>query len=132
MVREVPRFAGDIMRRDVVTLERGESIDQLDASMRALGYHHLPVVDEGRVVGIVSERDLLRATPAGPTIASAVMSRPVCTVDVATPLSEAARMLLDRRIGCLPVVDADGRLVGIVTTSDFVALSARLLERNGS
>ncbi len=132
MLRQAPRFAGEIMRRDVVTLERDASIDHLDASMRALGCGHLPVVDDGRVVGIVTERDLLRATPAGPTTASAIMTRHVHTIDASTPLSEAGRRMLERRIGCLPVVDGEGKLAGLVTASDFVALAVQLLERNGA
>ena len=132
MLRETPKFAGEIMRRDVVTLGRDESIDHLDASMRALGCRHLPVVEDGRVVGIVTDRDLLRATPAGPTIASAIMTRDVRTIDASTPLSEAGRILIERRIGCLPVVDDEGKLAGLLTSSDFVSLAVQLLERNGA
>ncbi len=129
MKQPTPRFAGDIMTRDVVTLARDESIDHLEESMRMLHCRHLPVVEDGRVIGMVSQRDLLRATPAGPTLASAIMSRHVLTVSEATPIAEAGRLLLERKVGALPVVDARGQLAGIVTEADFVSLAVKLIER---
>jgi acetoin utilization protein AcuB len=132
MKEPLPRFAGDIMTRDVVTLDRDESIDHLEESMRMLHCKHLPVVESGRVVGMVSQRDLLRATPSGPTVASAVMSRHVLTVSEATPLAEVGRLLIEHKIGALPVVDAQSKLSGIVTEMDFVSLAVKLLERASS
>jgi CBS domain-containing protein len=55
------------------------------------------------------------------------MTRDVRTVTPDTPLARAAELLVEHKIGCLPVLDADDRLIGIVTESDFVRLAARLL-----
>jgi CBS domain-containing protein len=88
--------------------------------------HHLPVVrDDGTVVGVVSARDLLRQPkeesgfPASHVTVEEVMSYPPVTVAPDTPLPSAVTMMLDRKIGCLPVVD-HGALVGVLTTTDLL------------
>jgi acetoin utilization protein AcuB len=80
---------------------------------------HLPVLEGDRVVGVVTDRDLRGS--AAETPVGAIMSRPVTLVAPQTGIDRAARLLFDRRIGCLPVVEG-GRLVGILTQTD--ALSA--------
>lgn len=99
---------------------------------------HLVVVEDGRVVGIVTDRDIRLNMPSPATSLSVweinylltrltvgeVMSRAVILVDPDRPVAEAAGIMIDHKIGALPVVD-DGRLVGIVTETDFVRLAAR-------
>jgi CBS domain-containing protein len=101
---------------------------------------HLPVLDddEQRLVGIVTQRDLFRdalahalgyGKPAQRKILDTLAVKDVMATEVVTIRSDAslvyaARVLTERKIGCLPVVD-DGRLVGILTEGDFVALIAR-------
>jgi acetoin utilization protein AcuB len=79
---------------------------------------HLPVLAGGRIVGVVTDRDL-RGIAADAPVGS-IMSQPVTVVTPRTGIDRAARLLFDRRIGCLPVVD-DGALVGILTQTDAVA-----------
>jgi acetoin utilization protein AcuB len=86
--------------------------------LRQFGIRHLPVMDGERVVGVVTDRDLRGVAAATPV--EAVMSRPVTVVTPRAGIDRAARLLFDRRIGCLPVVE-DGRLVGILTQTDAVA-----------
>src|SRR5208282_855683 len=83
-------------------------------------FRRVPVVEDGKMVGIVTDRDLREHTGMlDKTKVNAVMTKKVVTVTSATPIERAARLLLRRKIGGLPVVD-DGKLVGIITTSDLL------------
>ncbi len=88
--------------------------------MQAGGFRRLPVVSDGKLVGIVSDRDLRehRGHLEQVKISGIMTERPV-TVTPATTIEEAAQIMLERQIGGLPVV-ADGRLVGMITTSDIM------------
>lgn len=131
----------DLMSSDVKTIDRNDHLSLADDVMRMERIRHLVVVDAdapGRVVGVLSQRDLFfgslaRAIGYGSTGARKVLeSMPVKDVMASEPitiasgatLAEAAKKMLEHRIGCLPVVDGD-RLVGIVTESDFVRRCAR-------
>lgn len=88
------------------------------ALMRRHRIRHLPVMEGDRVVAVVTDRDLQGVEADVPV--SAVMSHPVVVVSPRTGIDKAARLLFDRRIGSLPVIE-DGRLVGILTQTDAVA-----------
>ena len=129
----------DVMTSYVVTLKRNDKLTFADDIMRLGRIRHLPVLDgDGEVVGILSQRDLFRGSlaralgygeHAQKKVLDSLVVKEVMTTDVVTtspdvPLAEAARTMLARKIGCLPVLDG-GKLVGIVTEADFVALAAR-------
>lgn len=122
----------DIMTRKVVTMQSDHSIHLAAGVMQLKHIRHLPVLDGDRLVGLVTHRDLLRAqavvlaAPYDPrhdvsmTVpVTHVMRTNVWTVTPKTPLLEAARIVLDHKFGCLPVVEGT-RLVGIVTEVDFM------------
>ena len=128
----------DVMSENPKTLGRNDQLSLADDVMRAERIRHLPVLDEdGKLCGIVSQRDMLRGALAqalgygtaaqGKVLAmlrvKEVMTTEVITVPPDAALAEAARSMLERKIGCLPVLEG-GRLVGILTESDFVALAA--------
>jgi CBS domain-containing protein len=128
---------GDLMTREVVTLEADDALIQVDDLLKRHHIRHVPVVHGGRLVGMVSHRDLIRAlarqpvgTAAQPLSVREVMTRDVETVEPHVSAREAIEKLLDRRFGCLPVVDAQGDLVGIVTESDFMRLALSLLNEH--
>lgn len=118
----------------------------LDAlrELRARGIRHAPVVAGKRLVGVVSERDLLRALPRlvgaldtaegrrdATTLVSAVMAPEPTTCDPGAPFDVVARELEHARIGCMPVLE-EGRLVGIVTIDDLLRGFTRYLAEPGT
>ena len=137
------RLVSEVMTGDVLVTRPETTFREL---VRLIEDHHvgaLPVVDElGRVLGVVAESDLLikeeqseghvrtplqrrgRARLAG-TTAGEVMSSPAVTINQSQRVGQAARVLRRRHIGRLPVVDDDGRLVGIVTRHDLLVIFLR-------
>jgi CBS domain-containing protein len=125
----------DIMTKDVITLNRNESLTTADDLMRLGRIRHLVVVhDDGELAGVLSQRDLflgglLKALGYGThakaqalstlVVKEAMVADPFTTTPT-TPLEEAAAVMLDNKIGCLPVLDKR-KIVGIITESDFVA-----------
>jgi CBS domain-containing membrane protein len=132
---------GDLMEREVVTLEASDSLDMADDIMRLGRIRHMPVLSEGRLVGILSQRDLFRASISSvlrlrytverewlaKISVREIMTTNVFTVTPSMPISAAAGMMIDKRIGCLPVVE-DGKLVGLLSESDCLRYLARLLD----
>lgn len=138
-----PVYARDLMTRDVVSLDENDHLDHLDEAMRLLRFRHMPVMDGKKLVGLVSERDVLGVM--GSTLlpnkarqdrflserfrVADIMTRDVDTVPSDEPLVEVARLMMDKKLGCVPVVDVDGTLLGILTEADFVRLCESLLPR---
>ena len=134
-------LVGERMTRNPVTIEETASIDDGLHLMRERKVRRLPVLDaSGKMVGIVSDKDLLHAAPSPATSLSVhelhyllakltikqVMSSPVISVSSDTPLEEAARVMADNKIGGLPVLDGE-QLVGIITETDVFKILAELL-----
>lgn len=123
----------DIMVKEVATLDVNDELSLANDIMRLGRIRHLPVVDGARLVGIISERDLFRSslaqalgyeTKATREIMKTlrikdVMVTKVITVSPDTELKTAVKMMVDHKIGCLPVVEGD-RLVGLVTETDIL------------
>jgi CBS domain-containing protein len=119
-----------LMTRDPVSVHKEQSLAVAGAMMAARGVRHLPVVHDGWVEGVLSHRDLHAAEasalePGLDAPVGHVMARPAVTVTADQSALTAARLLRQHRIGCLPVVDDYGWLVGIVTTADLVRLLPR-------
>jgi len=119
----------DVMATDLVTVRPHQSARHAYRLMRDHRFRHLPVVEDGQLVGILSDRDL-RPVLLSPTLTRArvgeLMSEDLTTVVPDASVEEAASLLVVKKIGCLPVV-ADGRLVGIVTETDLLAVLVELL-----
>jgi CBS domain-containing protein len=129
------RPVSEIMHGEVVTLTAKETLDLTQDLMNLGRIRHLPVLDGGRVVGIVSQRDLLAAAltkvlefdPASrrsflrSVSVGEVMAKDVVTAGPDTTLGEVARIFIERKIGCVPVVAAGGTLVGLVTEADLIS-----------
>ena len=120
------------------TVTADTSLKEALELLRASPFRHLPVVDaEGALAGIVTERSLKLSSPTSTTTLSVfevdyilshtqvgqVMSSPVISVRPGLPLEEAAQVMIDHRIGCLPVVE-DNKLVGIISDTDIFRVFA--------
>lgn len=126
---------GQIMSTDLFTVRPDDIVDLAASVMDWRHVRQVPVEDErGRLVGIVSHRSLLRLLVRGqakdrePVAVSQIMTRDPVAVTRETPTLEAMRLMRERGVAALPVVD-DGFLVGILTERDLMELSGRLLER---
>src|SRR2546428_8940678 len=119
----------DVMVTDLVTVRPGATAREAYRLMRDRRFRHLPVLQDGRVVGILSDRDL-RPVLLSPGLARTrvfeLMSEELTTIAPETPVEEAASLLVAKKIGCLPVV-VNGRLVGLITETDLLAVLVELL-----
>ena len=131
----------DRMTPRPITVTEDVSVDKALGLMRESKVRRFPVLDKkGRMVGIVSEKDLLYASPSPATSLSIyeipyllsrikvrdLMTKDVITVVEDTPLEEAARIMADNKIGGLPVM-RDNKLVGIITETDMFKIFLELL-----
>lgn len=119
----------DVMTRRVETIEETTRGDFPSLLSRFRRFRHLPVVDfRGRIVGVLARTDLLeRAARLGrrrPIRVGDLMSRPAVTVGEADSLESAAQLMLRSRVHSLPVVDANGDLVGVLTDNDLLSAMA--------
>lgn len=135
------RTVADAMTRKIVTVTEKDALEKLEEGMQRLRFRHLPVVDEkGKLVGLLTHSDIRHAwssflsdreqdrnaiinqVPVG-----RVMQHNVVTVDPDDSLVEAGKLMWEAKIGCLPVVDREGALVGIITAADFIRVALHLL-----
>jgi len=117
-----------VMTRHPETIRPSDMLLKAKEMMDAGGFRRLPVVHEGRIVGILTERDLREHVGyLESTKVDAAMKTPVVTVESKASVEEAARSMLANKIGGLPVVD-DGKLIGIVTSSDMLRAFLNVVE----
>jgi CBS domain-containing protein len=131
----------ELMTRDVITLQKGQSMPTAEELLRLLRIRHLPVVDrEGKLVGLVTHRQLLQAhvnllaelgsadedAPEDKIPVRRVMQSEVLTISPDHDAATALELMLSEKVGSLPVLE-DGRVVGIITSKDFLAFQLRKL-----
>ncbi len=122
------------MTRDPITIEAETPFLEARLILRERHIRHLPVVDRGRLLGVVTDRDLKEAAPSGATTLDVyemnyllvkmkvrdLVKRSPITIRPASSVEEAAHLMHDHKIGCLPVVDEAGMLVGLITETDLL------------
>lgn len=133
-------FVGERMSRPVISVSPETPINDVLAMFRKEHIRRAPVMKDGKLVGIVSERDLLNATPSSVTTLSVwelnyliskvtikdVMAKNVVTVEQDTPIEEAARIMADQKIGGVPVMSGEN-VVGIITETDLFKIFLELM-----
>lgn len=136
-----PKLVREIMTQQVTSLNHDAKLLDAVLLLRSSGYRHVPVVSEGRLVGLLSDRDVQVASPSmfgtispeeynrifETTPVSKVMARDPVTVKPTTPVKEVVQIMHDRKFGAVPVVEGDNKLVGIVTTTDLLDVLHTLL-----
>jgi CBS domain-containing membrane protein len=140
--KEITMKVRDLMTKDVFTLRSDHKLDLANDIMGWQRIRHIPVVDAmSNLVGLITHRDLLRAAVSslanisakeqkqiyGHIRISEVMTPQVATIGPDTNLSEAAAMMIEKKLGCLPVLEGR-KLVGIITESDFLTLAWQKLK----
>lgn len=128
-------FIGDRMKTALETVSPQETVIEAQRLMQEKGVRHLPVVEDGRLVGIVSDRDMRDAMPSvlldemtsqqmhakiGGVPVSEIMTRDPETISAAHTLQDALLVMHHKKVGAFPVVDEEGRLVGIISTRDIL------------
>ncbi|MCP4296038.1 MAG: CBS domain-containing protein [Proteobacteria bacterium] len=127
-------IVGKRMQKDPISLKLGQSLKDASRVIKLERVRHIPVVDEqNHIVGIITDRDVKKASASDATTLDIhellylmdkikiedIMTKQVVTVDPSMPLEQAAKILHDKKFGCLPVVSG-GELVGILTTADIL------------
>lgn len=132
----------DLMIQQVCTLKTSDNLQDAEQLMGSKQIRHVPVVDEnGKLVGLLSQKEVLAEafritdkfgahllkTYLGQTPIATAMRKDVTTVSADMDLKEAGKVLLQKRSGCILVVDAEQELLGILSSQDFVRLALQLL-----
>ena len=123
----------DIMTRDPVALSEEDDLSLADDIFPLGRLRHLPVVRGEKLVGLVTHRDFLKALARDgeargkAALAKDVMTRRVTQVKPTTSLKKALQLMVRNKFGCLPVVDDEGRLVGILTETDATRFAAQMI-----
>ena len=125
-------LASDVMTRNPVTLTELDPLSLAESIFHLGRVRHLPVVRKGKLVGLVTQRDLLKAyarrgEARGPTLLAAeAMRTPVFQVSPQQPAKEVFKAMLRRKFGCAAVVES-GKLIGIITEADGVKFAMRVI-----
>ena len=123
----------DIMTRKVVTVPMDMDVYDLQKKFNDLQLHHLLVAEDNKIMGVISDRDVLRCvSPYAGTVAEKerdsrtlrkkahqIMTRNPITILKTESIKNAGRIIIDKNVGCLPVVDENGQLQGVVTWRDI-------------
>lgn len=129
-------YVEEIMTTEVVSVAMDDTLEKVKEIFDSASFHHLLVLREGKLVGVISDRDLLKNL--SPSIgtglesrrdlaalskrAHQIMSRELVTLARSATVADAVALFLGHRISCIPVVDADNRPVGIISWRDILLI----------
>lgn len=124
----------NIMSTDIISVSMDDSLNKIQALFESSNFHHLLVIEDNHLIGVISDRDILKSiSPYAGTaselprdaatmnrLAHQIMTRKPVTISKYISISEATKELLDHNISCLPVVSGDNTVEGIVTWKDLI------------
>lgn len=116
-------FAIDVMNRPVFSLSDDSLLSTIRDEMKKQGIRHIPLIKDKKLIGMVSDRDLLKVESSGTFFylkAHNIMSSVVVVAHEETPLAHIARVLLEEKISALPIIDESHHLSGIITRTDIL------------
>jgi CBS domain-containing membrane protein len=135
-----PKLAQDLMTRKIFTIGQEDILAHLEEHMQAFRFRHLPVVEDRKLVGLITHADLLHASSSFLSTdakvhdeiihklpAKRIMQRELVTVRPTHTLAEVAVVMWEAKAGCVLVTEEDGTLVGIITEGDFIRLAHHFL-----
>ena len=129
------------MTRNPITIEADTPFLEARLILKEKRIRHLPVVDRGKLIGVITDRDVKEAAPSGATtldvyemnylllkmkVRDLVKKAPI-TIKPTNSVEKAALLMHDHKIGCLPVVDEAGKLVGLITETDLLEVMVEIL-----
>lgn len=121
--KEVEFYAINIMTSPLITETPDCFLKQVKEKMKQFGMHHIPIVKNYKLLGMISDRDLLKINMMATFYylkAQNIMSTILIVCDEDTPINQIAKVLLEENISCLPVVDRDHKLTGIISRTDLL------------
>ena len=130
-----------LMSTRLITIDMDVSLKEIRELFEKASFHHLLVTEKDKLVGVISDRDILRWTspfigtpqerPADEHLlhkrAHQIMTRHPVTLYNTDSVAKALQLLVDKKLSCLPVTDADGSLVGIITARDFLQFMLKMV-----
>ena len=133
----------EFMTQNPVTLSRYNSLADARKLMRDNGFRHIPIIDENNeLIGLVSQRNVLAHATSSQTfldkeelakiesgtLLADIMVTGLTTISTQMKIADAAHLIHKKKYGCLPVVDGENRLKGIITDHDFVSITIQLMD----
>ena len=127
-------MVSEIMATEVMTASTDDTLGEIREIFKSNHIHHLPVVQDNKLVGIVSDRDILKDLSSDVDMVGAdnhaldtlkktadqIMTHRVITVSLEDTIEEASTTMLEKNISCLPILERSGVVVGVVTKSDIL------------
>jgi len=131
---EIKMFVAERMTKHPVTMTSDSTIGEVDRKMKKYKFHRMIIVDDGKLVGYLSDRDVMRVAPSPATSLSKfeirelldklkvrdIMQKKVITVSEDATIEEAALIMYNNKVGGLPVISEVGQVVGIITATDIL------------
>lgn len=122
---QIDLYAIDIMSKSIITMLKSTHLDKIQKVMQQKNIRHIPIVKENKLLGMISDRDLLKLDLSAAFSflkAEEIMTTVIIVTEEETPLSQIARVLVEENISALPVINKKHELVGIISRTDILKI----------